>query len=134
MTFRDSKRSSVGGDKLFGVIAIDENGGPAFNEPLHPPVGRSHLDDAFSDLDRATISFDDDGEGRSLDYGRKHRRVDGEMRHTGVLHFEEHCSQLLDDAGKAGWPGCSREAAIHCAERSQYNRNRAQALLARWHR
>jgi len=68
---------------------IDEDGPTAFDDLPHAAGDRRDLHGALDDLDSAALVVDDDGKGRSFDHGRKHRRVDREVRDAGVLNLEQ---------------------------------------------
>jgi hypothetical protein len=70
------------------MIVIDEHGPAAFDHPHHPAVDRVDLHDSLNDLHSGAMLIDDDGEGRALDHGSEHRRVDCEVRDAGVLYLE----------------------------------------------
>jgi hypothetical protein len=76
---------------------IDEDSLSAIDHSTHSAVDGRNLDAAFDHLDRAAVPIDDDRKGRSLHHGSKCRRIDGEMRNTGVTDLEKQGPECLHD-------------------------------------
>ena len=80
---------------------IDEDGLAAFDHPAHRTVGGRYLHHSLDHLDGTALLVDHHGEGRSLDHGGEHRRVDREVGDAGMPDLEQHGAEILDHAREA---------------------------------